>query len=78
MTQVTDNNDNEVLTIGGDPVNFGDIKSGQGTDNYVYYLDGSLKSDLDEEIAYIDWYPSGKIKRIYRTASSEQSDLYVE
>lgn len=78
LTQVTDNNDNNVATIGGSPVDFGDIKNGQTTDNYVYHADGSLKSDLDEEIAYIDWYPSGKIKRIYRTNTSEQSDIYFE
>ena len=37
-----------------------------------------MKSDADEEIAHIDWYPSGKIKRIYRTGSSTLPDVYFE
>ncbi|WP_027420459.1 RHS repeat domain-containing protein [Crocinitomix catalasitica] len=78
LTRVEDFNDSEVLLVGGIPVDFGDIKSDQVEDNYEYHDDGSLKSDKDEEIDYIDWYPSGKIKRIYRTGSSEQSDLYFE
>ena len=65
LTQVTDNN---IATIGGSPLNMGDIKNGQTSDNYTYFPNGSLKSDLAclersrrEEIAYIDWYPSGTI-----------------
>ncbi|MBI3134272.1 MAG: hypothetical protein HYZ14_06300 [Bacteroidetes bacterium] len=44
----------------------------------MYHDDGSLKKDVDEEIEYIDWYPNGLVKRIYRTATSTLSDLYFE
>ncbi|MEX0930859.1 MAG: hypothetical protein WDZ68_01055, partial [Candidatus Paceibacterota bacterium] len=57
---------------------YGDIQNGQLTDNYEYHSDGSLRADEQEEIDYIDWYPNGKIKRIYRTSTSEQSDVYFE
>ncbi|MBI3134275.1 MAG: hypothetical protein HYZ14_06315 [Bacteroidetes bacterium] len=57
---------------------YGDIQHGQATGNYLYHDDGSLKKDVDEEIEYIDWYPSGLVKRIYRTATSTLSDLYFE
>jgi len=57
---------------------YGDIKHNQTAGNYTYHADGSLKSDLDEGIAYIDWYPSGKIKFIKRTNTSLASDMYFE
>ncbi|MEX1002678.1 MAG: hypothetical protein WDZ35_11230 [Crocinitomicaceae bacterium] len=61
---------------------FGDIISESKTTGdgifYEYHSDGSLKADEEEEIDYIDWYPNGKIKRIYRTSTSEQSDVYFE
>lgn len=62
--------------IGG--TSYGDIQLGQATDNYSYYHDGSLKSDEQERIAYIEWYPNGKLKRIYRTPGSPLPDLYFE
>lgn len=46
--------------------------------NYRYHADGSLKSDLSEEIAYLQWYPDGKLERIHRTPDSEKPDLYFE
>ncbi|MCJ8290813.1 MAG: hypothetical protein HRT58_14265 [Crocinitomicaceae bacterium] len=57
---------------------YGDIQNAQALDNYQYHPDGSLMSDLQEDIAYIEWYPSGKLKRIYRLDESEKSDLYFE
>lgn len=60
---------------------YGDIQNGQELyvdNNYQYHDDGSLKSDKQEEIAYIEWYPNGKLKRIFREESSTLSDLYFE
>ncbi len=59
-------------------VNYGDIMGTQTSGNYTYHADGSLKSDAAEEIAYIQWYPDGKVKRIYRTAGSTKPDSYFE
>jgi len=61
-----------------DDLGYGDIKHNQQTGNYTYHADGSLKSDIDEGIEYIAWYPSGKIKYIKRVAGSQASDLYFE
>lgn len=57
---------------------YDDIKSGQASGNYQYHSDGSLKSDAQEQIAYLDWYPNGRLKRVYRTSGSLLSDLYFE
>ncbi|MBL4710780.1 MAG: hypothetical protein JKY48_20340, partial [Flavobacteriales bacterium] len=57
---------------------YDDIKEDQLTGNYEYYSDGTLKSDAQEEIAYLEWYPNGKLKRIFRTPSSTRPDMYFE
>ncbi|NVK63402.1 MAG: hypothetical protein HWE22_02395 [Flavobacteriales bacterium] len=57
---------------------YGDIQNAQSSGNYQYHPDGSLKSDKQEEIAYIEWYPSGKLKRIFREDGSTLSDLFFE
>ncbi|MEX0930861.1 MAG: RHS repeat-associated core domain-containing protein, partial [Candidatus Paceibacterota bacterium] len=79
------NNNNKlkyVTDVGTASGSNGDItdqaSSGTTNYNYDYHSDGSLKEDEQEEIDYIDWYPNGKIKRIYRTSASEQSDVYFE
>lgn len=59
-------------------VDYGDIQGSQQSGNYTYHDDGSLKSDAAEEIAYIQWYPDGKVKRIYRTTGSVLPDMYFE
>jgi len=58
---------------------FGDIVSDDVTGiGYGYHADGSLKADEEEEIDYIDWYPNGLAKRIYRAPTSTKPDLYFE
>ena len=39
---------------------------------------GTLKSDEDEDIAYLEWYPNGKLERVYREEGSPKPDLYFE
>jgi len=56
---------------------YDDIKNGQLADNYQYHGDGSLKSDEQEEIGYLEWYPNGKLKRVWRDAGTDP-DLYFE
>ncbi|MGD1845366.1 MAG: RHS repeat domain-containing protein, partial [Salibacteraceae bacterium] len=57
---------------------YGDVQAGQAAGNYEYHADGTLKADLQEEIGYIDWTPDGKVRRIYRTATSEKPDVKIE
>ncbi|MBL4707002.1 MAG: hypothetical protein JKY48_00990 [Flavobacteriales bacterium] len=59
-------------------VNYGDIMGPQASGNYTYHADGSLKSDKAEDIAYIQWYADGKVKRIYRPVGSIKADSYFE
>lgn len=62
--------------IGG--TSYNDIKNTQLAGNYEYFENGTLKSDKDEQIGYLEWYPSGKLKRIYRTDVSPLPDVYFE
>jgi RHS repeat-associated protein len=47
----------------------------QSDDNYEYDEIGNLKHDEQEEIANIEWTPSGKIRRITRTPGSTKPML---
>lgn len=57
---------------------YDDIKEGQLSGNYDYHSDGTLKSDDQEDIAYLEWYPNGKLKKVHRESDSERPDLYFE
>lgn len=59
-------------------INYGDIMGAQSIGNYTYHADGALKSDRSEQIAYIQWYADGKVKRIYRGNQSIKPDFYFE
>ena len=70
--------DDGITTTGN--LGYGDIQNGQNGQNYTYHPNGSLKSDADEGIKYMDWYPSGKIKYIKRNSLTHPllSDMYFE
>jgi len=55
---------------------FGDIHSGQLTNNYQYDEKGQLKKDLQEGIEEILWYQSGKVKSITRNAEGNDMRFY--
>gem|GEM_PF-2198644 len=57
---------------------YDDIQNGQLPGNYQYHSDGALKSDLQEGIGYLEWYPNGKLKRVWRDGLSTDPDLYFE
>ncbi|MGD1843998.1 MAG: RHS repeat-associated core domain-containing protein [Salibacteraceae bacterium] len=57
---------------------YNDIQAGQGVGNYVYHADGSLRTDVQEEIGYLEWYPNGKLKQVHRASGSTRADLYFE
>lgn len=62
----------------GNTASYDDIEDTQSAGNYTYHADGTLKSDADEYIHYIDWYPGGLLKRVYRDGTTQDPDLYFE
>ncbi len=50
----------------------------QQAGNYAYNAIGQMTADAGEEIALIEWTLSGKVKKISRTAGSEQPGLEFE
>lgn len=57
---------------------FGDIQSGQLTNNYQYDKKGQLKKDLQEGIENIEWYQSGKVKAIKRNSEGNDVRFYYD
>ncbi len=68
-----------VNEVANEVLDYGDILGSEINGNaFAYHDDGSLKSDTSEMIGFIDWYPDGKVKQIYRLPGSTKPDTYFE